>query len=81
MVTSSRTHCQEGLGKPFGYLKAASTGGVVNLVVLPYDYSDLATLVDTMPKVGLHLSPVRVLLSFRAVIQFLLLLLLLLLSI
>lgn len=29
---------QEGIGKPFGYMKAASSGQSVNLFVMPYNY-------------------------------------------
>ncbi|KJH44831.1 hypothetical protein DICVIV_09150 [Dictyocaulus viviparus] len=41
--SSSRT---EGVGKPFGYLKTASNGQVVNLVVMPYNYPVIVQLFE-----------------------------------
>ncbi|PAV81259.1 hypothetical protein WR25_08467 [Diploscapter pachys] len=37
---------QEGTGKPFGYMKAASSGQSVNLFVMPYNYPVLIQLLD-----------------------------------
>eukprot|EP00037_Helgoeca_nana_P025131 m.271108 g.271108 ORF g.271108 m.271108 type:complete len:820 (+) comp26865_c0_seq1:66-2525(+) len=44
------SHSQEGPGKPFGYLKPSSSGQRVNLVVLPYDYPTLITLLQGLVK-------------------------------
>ena len=42
---------QGGLGRPFGYLKPASTGGTVNLIILAYDYPQLNALLSQFMKV------------------------------
>uniref|UniRef100_A0A0K0CSS0 VWFA domain-containing protein n=1 Tax=Angiostrongylus cantonensis TaxID=6313 RepID=A0A0K0CSS0_ANGCA len=41
--SSSRT---EGVGKPFGYLKSASNGQVVNLIIMPYNYPVIVQLFE-----------------------------------
>ncbi|RCN44084.1 hypothetical protein ANCCAN_09947 [Ancylostoma caninum] len=41
--SSSRT---EGVGKPFGYLKAASNGQMVNLIIMPYNYPVIVQLLE-----------------------------------
>ncbi|WKX89517.1 hypothetical protein Q1695_008853 [Nippostrongylus brasiliensis] len=41
--SSSRT---EGVGKPFGYLKTASNGQAVNLVIMPYNYPVIVQLLE-----------------------------------
>lgn len=46
--SSSRT---EGVGKPFGYLKTASNGQAVNLVIMPYNYPVIVQLLEEY-KVG-----------------------------
>lgn len=38
------SHSQPGSGRPFGYLKPASSGNVVNLIVMPYDFPALIPL-------------------------------------
>ncbi|KAK5985313.1 VWFA domain-containing protein [Trichostrongylus colubriformis] len=41
--SSSRT---EGVGKPFGYLKTASNGQLVNLIIMPYNYPVIVQLLE-----------------------------------
>jgi hypothetical protein len=40
---------------PFGYLKPASTGRTVNLVVLPFNYPVLHSLMAKLVKVSIYL--------------------------
>lgn len=45
-----------GIGEPFGYLKASTTGNVVSLFVLPYNYPRLWPLLEELLNVH-KLSP------------------------
>lgn len=53
------------LGRPFGYLKPASTGDGVNLLVLPYDYPTLAIIVNKLLRVHKGKPPVTWVQVFR----------------
>lgn len=55
-----------GLGKPFGYLKPSSSGAIVNLVVMPYDYPTLATLMQQYLKVHKQKPPKSWVAEFQA---------------
>ncbi|CAJ0943993.1 unnamed protein product, partial [Mesorhabditis belari] len=50
MVYVKNSSRHEGLGKPFGYLKVASTLQSVSLFVLPYNYPALLPLFDEIKK-------------------------------
>lgn len=53
------------LGRPFGYLKPASTGDMVNLLVLPYDYPALSVLLHQLVKVHRQKPPLSWVNAFR----------------
>ncbi|VDM59730.1 unnamed protein product [Angiostrongylus costaricensis] len=55
--SSSRT---EGVGKPFGYLKSASNGQVVNLIIMPYNYPVIVQLFEEYKPLRNALSKMKI---------------------
>lgn len=55
-VFMRHSHPSEAIGRPFGYLKAASSGTAVNLIIMPYDYPTLVPLLSDFVKVTIYLT-------------------------